>query len=671
MHSLLEFPAEVLQRIFQQTEASNIIVSLWKCGDKKLNELLSSGGCDTVMLKDSDPSSTSRWPRLLSHLYGLKSLSIERMEAYIQDPEALSFALRTLPPTIEHLKINCRGALEALFEMTAKRIDGLIVHERSLWDIAAAYPNLRTLGVGNGMFVNHSSSPFSLLDILPVLPSTLISLHLAIEEMSSSNLRTGKLPSGLKEIKLDRCSPSLRWPQSLTKIDGVIASEEDYLDCLDHMPQGIADFSNKFWPSETPLTGSTWDALPKSLRSLALNGGIDDKSFPSLTWTECLPQNVTHLEFSVSRAPTLTWTLIQGLPPTLIDLLDVNINFEDIRHACEMRNTFDGVTFNGTVPWPTALSSLRLANGGLPTISRTTDLQFLPKTVTKLEGVRVGPDRGAGLHAITRSAPFNCANYITEFTKLKVLAISGDHQVSFSEGLPLYLTSLKVCGLIELGSTEFQPENRTGRLMGGHRSAAAPIPPKFVAPLPFTLKHLHIDIEDGESTLSILQRLPNTLQSLHFFLPDKVFLRSSLGLGALKQSLLDCIVADKLPKGLKHLSVDCDEGIPSDTCLRLPNQLESLTCKLNTSITIHHIAALPPTLRNFIPTFVGTATISDALIAKWPLRTLSELGKLRFDLNFRTSPWNQEYQRISEMTIATPDPRVSNGWNGAKPTPTL
>lgn len=659
MHSLSTFPSEILQRIFRQAEASNIIVALWKCGDKKFNELLASGGCDTVLLKDVDPSSTSRWPALLCQLRGLRSLSIDRMEAHIHTTEDLALALRTLSPTIEHLKINARGVLEALFESTTKRIDGLIVHERRLWNISEPYPNLRTLGIGNGMFVNHSSPPFSLLDILPVLPPTLTSLNLAIEEMSSSNLRTGKLPSGLKEIKLLRCSPLVRWPQSLVKIDGIIASEEDYLDSLDHMPRGLNELSNKFWPAETPLTGSTWDALPKNLRSLSLNGGIDDKTFPSLVWTECLPQTLNRLEFTVSRAPTLTWAFIQGLPRTLTHLLDVNINFEDIRHSSEMRNVFDGVKFTGTVPWPKQLSTLRLANGGLPTISRATDLQFLPTTVTNLEGLRVGPDRGVGLHPITRSAPFNCANYILDFTKLKVLAISGDHQVAFSEGLPLSLTSLKICGLVELGGRpDAELETRTGRMLGGHRSTPPPTPPKFIAPLPPTLINLHIDIEDGESTLSILERLPFGLKSLHFFLPDKVFLRSSLGIGALRESLLGCIDASKLPPGLKDLSVDSNDGIPSDICLRLPTRLESLSCKLNTSITIHHIVALPPSLQNFIPNFVGTATISDDLLAKWPDRTLSELGKLRYETNFRTSPWSQAYNRISELSFSTPDPRL-------------
>lgn len=668
MCALQALPLEILARVLRQPESSNIIVALWKCGNKQLNGSLSNGGCDTVVLKDDVPSSTSRWPRLLVELRHLKKLSIDRVEALIGSSEFISEELRKLAPTVEEIRLNFRGGLEALLSSDSPRLGPNSKDAKRLWNITQHFPNLKVLEVETGIYDAHPSPPFSLADILPSLPATLTRLHLTVDETQMKDFRSNKLPSGLKEIKLRHISGTILWPSSLTSILGATANEYDYLEALDRLPRGVREISHNFWPSEKPLTESTWDALPTTLLSLNLNGGIDEASFTGQVWSAALPQHLTHLSFSVSRAPALTWSVIQKLPRTLITLHDVHLNYEEIRLTCTHRKIFDGTHLTGSMPWPEALQTLRLANGGLPTISRASDLQFFPKSLTHLEGLRSGPDRGS-LGIVARNTPLDFEKHILAFEELKHLSVSGDRQTAFSSGLPSHLTVLKVHCLVELGAlppastTPRWIEARSSSAFGSHRSpvVSAPAPPPaplFAAPLPTSLTELRIDIEDGESALSILERLPQGLKTLHLRIPEKLFQRSTTSLLLLQNAIITRIDSEKMPAGLETLVIDFDLGIPADVCLRLPKKLRSFKCKFTSSMTAEHVSALPTTLRHFLPDFVAPASVSGQVLARWPEKTLSKFGKLRYHPDHQTTIWAEMYRNVMNRNAISPDPRL-------------
>lgn len=218
-----KLPSELLA-IVLMSDCSYMVVNLWKCGSKVLNYKLSNGGCIKVALKDDNPHSTSRWPKLLTSLLHLQSLSIICPNKTIMPLPALSCELRKLSPTLQSLELTLKDAQDCFLNYVSPTATypsgGSFGQARSLfWDIGAAFPHLHTLYIGS---FYSSSLGFN----LAALPRTLRSLTLPYlsEDLKKPEF-IALLPPNLTELG-SHCAHTFHpvnldlLPRSVTAITG-------------------------------------------------------------------------------------------------------------------------------------------------------------------------------------------------------------------------------------------------------------------------------------------------------------------------------------------------------------------------------------------------------------------------------------------------------------------
>lgn len=292
-----DLPREILAYILELSDSSYLVIDLWKTGDPKLQHKLST--CITKLdIRDTNPLSTSRWPKLISSLSKLQSLYIDRRHSWIMDSAAhLSREMQLLPPSLTSISLFSEDASTVLIELSrAGNAFQCGSIGTSVMGLSSLLPSLQTLKIGcdEDKTVVHVN--------LAGLPQTLTCLHLP------SNLVRGN---------------SSAFPQGLTE--------------LDQEPEGIS------WDGKLPL--------PPGLSSLRIgNLGVYD---PMARWLLNLPQSLTAL-----RLPCQDDQVV--LPLSAIALLPRNLNELEMETSVDNDATYSSSDQPQQVSWPISLTSLAL-----------------------------------------------------------------------------------------------------------------------------------------------------------------------------------------------------------------------------------------------------------------------------------------------------------------------
>lgn len=170
MLQLTLFPVEVLDSILSRKDMSTSVLMLWKCGDSRLNYLLSHGGVTEIYLKDIGGFSRSRYPKMLSALSSLRVLSIKRGSWPLCPHTMLSREIQALSPTLESLTLEGYGTTNCLLNFNDSN-PGVIytkypMDTSSLWNLAARFPKLQTLKL-EGLLIAKIGGPNALSAVLP------------------------------------------------------------------------------------------------------------------------------------------------------------------------------------------------------------------------------------------------------------------------------------------------------------------------------------------------------------------------------------------------------------------------------------------------------------------------------------------------------------------------
>lgn len=361
--TLADLPPELLDQLLRRG-ISHHVITLWKCGNIRLNQRLAQGGATKVVLSDKTLSLKSRWPCMLSELKKLRSLEIICGLRTLDNVDHLRTQLQRLSPTLEDLTLDFFGSVLALMKQDAvdvhTTLDGqhyeviqkygtsFIVAERTapyenvngMWDLDAKFPNLTSLHL-------RSDSPLSFLREvdLAALPRSLTALRLPALNIPKAApwTRLDLLPPNLR--KFIEVSPhgfrftdaSLRLlPRSITHLDVVHITSSETLELLppglqsallkaeegvelSHLPPTLTSYT--MIPScgtvsldlvmplpltslvihyPYPLNASHFKMFPRTLTSIHVSSDID---WSSLTSSDIMP--ATLIEFGASDPSNL------------------------------------------------------------------------------------------------------------------------------------------------------------------------------------------------------------------------------------------------------------------------------------------------------------------------------------------------------------------------------
>jgi hypothetical protein len=120
--TLSKLPVEILSHILS-FGISHCALDLWKCGNRALNALLLNGGAREIELMDTSWVGETRWPLVLSEFRNLRSLTIYRPQAMIDDINFVRDALKQLTVTLETLNLSFIGSVWVLMQPEAIMVE--------------------------------------------------------------------------------------------------------------------------------------------------------------------------------------------------------------------------------------------------------------------------------------------------------------------------------------------------------------------------------------------------------------------------------------------------------------------------------------------------------------------------------------------------------------------
>lgn len=584
-YSLVDLPVELISLILS-FEVSHHVISLWKCGDKRLLQRLANGGASNVVLTDRAVNSGSRWPAMLVELRGLRSLTVNCGPRRIDDIAYIRKQLLRLSPALEELNLTFVGSMACLMhskalELAHKRIEYVCDRVRKTYPpedhchksiirrveyidksgmLALPFPALKRLSI-SGDCVLHF---FRDLD-LESLPRSLLSLEIKsdLNVTEAEWQRMDLLPPNLERLVIDGASWVFDPPW--TKV------------ALERLPQSLLEFGRLTDVGLCPY-------MPPNLRMMtnAQRSSITHQGAP-------FPPNLTSLSTNISRQELLTpyipqnltflsirfmWTfdemLLKALPPTLTalevtsslnwntvpsaDIFPPNLTKLDL--ARDSEGTKRGLAPNELRKLPRQLLDLRLV---LDSPKQYTDsLIDLPPNLTILE---LHPARqtqcildGAVAAFLPRS-----------LTSLDLHLLSRRRVKDFFDNLPIGLTSLSLGASLNTLDVVDSLANLSSLQ---------------------SLRHLFI--LDSVIPSSAYQYLPRGLQTFHsdLRLPDP-----KVGV-----SLVDLNAVKALPPTLTHLCLE-NHVIPCPLLANLPRTLVALIDIVILNLTVDDFVDLPPRLR--------------------------------------------------------------------------
>lgn len=608
MTSLRNFPTEILAQILNTPQSSNLVINLWKSGDRILQHKIAS--CITILdIRDTRVGSSSRYPKLISCLPKLTSLRIERGRAWLMSsPILLSYELAKLPPSLTSLTLSSADSPRGLLNYGS---DGKVINskyprgESELYNWGKVFPSLESLEIAD--FEHDTSiSPTDFAGLPPTLtrlrlPTFRILSSLMLQTLPPSltdtdfgniihkwtpkaseycclplqttlKLKdidlpafevlgtswTSRLPTQLTSLQLppDLSIPPSHiatLPQSLTHIK--INVEPGPTEAIIRWPSSLRSLCiyNAF---NVP---NLWQLMPKNLEKLVLSS-LDEEVFDS----NQVPRSVTEMQLLDIFADD-TVTISSGLPDSLLKLV---IKWEN---ACE------GVIFESLPPklthldidwtdcfsnihhkinWPPQLSKLRV-NGlamesceNLP--SSLTDLN-VTKFLLSFDEEHNSDDDESGFISNSKRSADRDEKKGMKYGKLS----SSSKESLFDQFLLLLPVALNTLVLEELESTEvIKFDTKTWRRFKSLKSLYIPLRnlspsqlPAFFSILPPTITSLTITGLHGLHKLNssyLVEGLPVRLKLLH-----------------LRQCQLDyALVTDHWPFSNIRLFIDDGEYIP-------------------------------------------------------------------------------------------------------------
>lgn len=381
-----DLPSEIIASALQY--ASFATVSLWKCGNLRLNSKIVAGVTE-ISLLDTDWTSTSRWPKMLVSLTKLQRLEINRGDgALMPSHMALAEHIGSLSPGLKALVLESKEAILSLFLRPPPKVHHsayeavtLSFDESCMLPLEKLFPRLETLSVGRKCSVDATVHFYSV-----GIPSTLTELHTS-SFPGNMGVGFGGLPRGL-----------IAWS---TRAQGQRIASSSVLDDYSLLPPSLTTMIEI--PRILLVAGMVTALLPRSL-----TGEIRLPHFhPKIALQ--LPQGLTSLHLEFVNLPHFAavgtiWTaaLPRGLKSLFFDITEHEPNIRELRHLPQtiekLRISEDCILqdiatycmrrpeFNFRLLWPQNLRSLKL-NGHIMSIDL---FQYLPPNIKDL-GIKIAP----------------------------------------------------------------------------------------------------------------------------------------------------------------------------------------------------------------------------------------------------------------------------------------
>ena len=330
MYLLSTLPPEIIDQILSYKDSSFLVIMLWKCGNSSLMDKLSRA-VTTVELKDLNWTSTSRWPKCLSRLSNLRSLSIDRAGSLMEPSALLSKEIRSLSSKLKSLALTADLVIDA-FHNFAEDGKTLITTkyprgESTIFNMAESFPELESLDITSNLIgTDYDEDRFFKVEDYAAFPDTLTYLE------HDSHFRWTErlpqfLPPGLKQMDIrfndtlgPHNPPLSLLPRGMTKLRHI---EVPTLSDMLALPSTLTEAVSIYFP----WTYAMSQALPPLLKGFRLES-IDFNSFRDrgVHWCELLPKTIVSLD--VRQCPPLDPHAISLLPRSLSSL-EAHVSWED------------------------------------------------------------------------------------------------------------------------------------------------------------------------------------------------------------------------------------------------------------------------------------------------------------------------------------------------------
>ena len=575
---------------------------MYKCGNHALNSRLINKSVTEIVLIDTNPHSTSRWPRCLSQ-FALERLSINRGHAGpLGTSITLQNELKKLSASLKSLDIVGRGVAIALFSSPAQFIsnvsesddeatepppskrpklaeaDGDQLHHE-LWNLDITWPHMERLSIeGECRDSDFGSTIFGRL------PRSLTWFSFKDTFLRSGYPDLSSLPSGLETLHLADWSiqtvKALKTlPKSLTNLGGSLAKAPliELFHNSDILPN-LNEFPNEY---HYPLSGDKIVSLfetyghcwPESMRTLAISRTY------SHTKLKTFPSKLVTLDICNLLTP-ITPTFIAQLPRTLESLT-------------LSRFLWDGLRVSD---WPN-LKHLHIENVfsfGAHYFS------LLPRSLTKFE-VDLGPYHLNDQPAADALRELHDSKSIEELQEIGRESLKLDHE-RWSSAKAMLLTPYYVA----LGSEAYIKRVEAGELFG------LPLGLVCVPTDAVSVRHLPLLPPYTQAHAVHLMDLENPKLLAYFPPSDTMHLSTSLYFEgreprvlpsecALYQSNLHSLNVAYFPAEIMRHS--CLEYLPRSLCnLNFQNQLGT-----SHPVRPSELPYLPPKLQKLELSYVSTS----------------------------------------------------------------
>lgn len=314
--TLANLPSPILAIIFHG-KVSHLVINLWKCGNKQINQRLENG-IEYMDLKDCRLDTTSRYPKMLSSLRQLRYLSLDRGEwPLMATPADVSAEIQRISPSkLETLKLICKDVASCLWQYDENKSPIYTDHEHgksAMLPLSAIFPHLVHLLVGDST----SKDLLSSAD-LPRLPPTLRRLSGPLNCQNQPTLSL--LPRSLEEWDINLSSGDFStetfWsdpPPYLTTIKRVS------IPFMLPLPKTLVNCRLQI--GGTPPSISVLNQLPPSLVDITSFCTVDSLNVFNEYMKMSLHPGLTRLELNLTSAwwPQVVHT-IPKLPSTLTSL---------------------------------------------------------------------------------------------------------------------------------------------------------------------------------------------------------------------------------------------------------------------------------------------------------------------------------------------------------------
>lgn len=681
---LYQLPDEILSQLLSYKNSSSLL-QLWKCGHVALNQKLARA-IRSVDLKDTIPGTTSRWPRLLGQLAGLRHLRINRNECRLDTIDNLRHELQRLTPRLETLELLCIHSVEAFMKSDAmipykarywtlpvteamreevfakpkmqrmliyRGLDAKQRHEPEnyfwhgeyigMWNVDEAFPHLKSLVLGGQRTIR------VLRDVdFAMLPSSLTKFEITNDPRSDSPLpavqapawkRFDLLPRGLQTLRIDFRDESTE--DNIRGLPSRFADED-----LKHLPPTLTALGT-IALSVSSNSHDMRSVLPATITSLDLHPGSDmGNDFRA-------PSNISDLTLESFHSPDF----FSELPSTLTRLVLASRNLElDGAHLAAMPQSIITLQIETPIKWrtvaaqdfPQALTTL-ICESTVP----SNLLALLPKSITQFDALD-NPRK----HPLSRKcSPQTFPPNISTFHLRPYDENQGKVKISSVRALPRKMDSLWL--------PTCHPENgKAARFMAALPSQLNQLALQFtkgwddsqLMHLPSTLTSLILIDAPGE--FNYFKALPNTLTNLSHHCSISFAIELEVEEDLVETDLLPsasgCI--QFLPASVKHLFLK-NISIQGHDIKHLPRGLRSLERVSIRDVRTHHLGDFPPRLKLLDAAFLDPNKLKDSDVKQLPptLSTINVENEPSKGLTFR---WAAGRAKAALKPFVSPDPRV-------------